>query len=151
MIPVTRSLRSLNYWVAPFLEDAEGSRAQGHEVFVGVADSGLYGGYAACAVDDLGGAGDPTLPYGTEEVDVEADGRRPQADERGHREPHGVVYERGVDPAVQRPVAVEVDALHVYVTDGLPWLDLLDLALDVPRESDPLVEVPREAGQLVFV
>src|SRR5215211_4226376 len=151
MIPVTRSLRSLNYWVAPFLEDAEGSRAQGHEVFVGVADSGLYGGYAACAVDDLGGAGDPTLPYGTEEVDVEADGRRPQADERGHREPHGVVYKRGVDPAVQCPVAVEVNTFHVYVADGLPRLDFLDLAPYVPRESNPLVEVLCESGELVSV
>src|SRR5215204_5336442 len=105
-----------------------------------IADSGLDGGDAACAVDDLGGAGDPTLPHGTEEVDVETDSGRPQADERGHREPHRVVYERGVDPAVQRPVAVEVDAFHVYVADGLPRLDLLDLTLDVPRESNLLVD-----------
>src|SRR5215218_3052639 len=127
-------------WVASFLEDAEGSCAHGHEVSITIADFALDGGNATCAVDDLGGAGDPTLPHGTEEVDVEADGRRPQADERGHRETHRVVYERGVDPAVQRPVAIEVDALHVYVTDGLPWLDLLDLTLDVPRESNLLVE-----------
>src|SRR5215213_5834399 len=149
--PDACSLMTLNNRVAPFFEDAEGAGAQGHEVSIAIADLGLDGGDAARAVDDLGGAGDPTLPHGAEEVNVEADGRRPQADERGHREPHRVVYERGVDPAVQRPVAVEVDALHVYVTDGLPWLDLLDLALDVPRESNPLVEVPREAGQLVFV
>jgi hypothetical protein len=30
---------------------------------------------------------------------------------------------------VQRSVAVEVNVLHVYVADGTPWLDLLDLAL----------------------
>ena len=125
--------------VATLFEDAEGSRAHGYEVSIAIADSGLDGGDAACAVDDLGGAGDPTLPHGTEEVDVEADGRRPQADERGHREPHGVVQERGVDPAVQRPVAVEVDVFHVYVADGLPRLDLLDLAPYVPRERDRLV------------
>src|SRR5919112_3280056 len=140
----------LDYQVAPFLEDAERSRAQGNEFSTAIADSCLDGGDAARAVDDLGGAGDPTLPHGPEEVDVEPDGRRPQADERRHGEPHGVVYERGVDPAVQRPVAVEVDVLNVYVADGLPRLDLLDLALDVPRESDLLVEVPRETGQLLF-
>src|ERR671915_1752243 len=137
--------------VATLFEDAEGSRAHGHEVSIAIADSGLDGGDAACAVDDLGGAGDPTLTHSTEEVDVEADGGRPQADERGHREPHRVVYERGVDPAVQRPVAVEVDSLHVYVADGLPRLDLLDLTLDVPRESNLLVEVLCESGQLFFV
>src|ERR671915_1988543 len=126
--------------VATLFEDAEGSRAHGHEVSIAIADSGLDGGDAACAVDDLGGAGDPTLTHSTEEVDVEADGGRPQADERGHREPHRVVYERGVDPAVQRPVAVEVDAFHVYVADGLPRLDLLDLALDMPREGNLLVD-----------
>ncbi len=125
--------------VATLFEDAKGSRAHGHEVSIAIADSGLDCGDAACAVDDPGGAGDPTVPHGTEEVDVEADGGRPQADERGHREPHRVVYERGVDPAVQRPVAVEVDAFHVYVADGLPRLDLLDLTLDVPRESNLLV------------
>src|SRR5918997_2591193 len=112
--------------VASFLEDAEGSCAHGHEVSVAITHPGLDGGDAARAVDDLGGAGDPTLPHGTEEVDVEADGRRPQADERGHRESHGVVQEGGVDPSVQRPVAVEVDVFHVYVADGLPRLDLLD-------------------------
>src|SRR5215204_2574452 len=137
--------------VAAFLEDAEGARAQGDEVSITVADFGLDGGDAACAVDDLGGAGDPTLPHGTEEVDVEADGGRPQADERGHRETHRVVYERGVDPAVQRPVAIEVDAFHIYVADGLPRLDLLDLAPYVPRESNLLVEVLSESGQLLFV
>src|SRR5215210_3988233 len=151
MMVGTRRLKPLYDGVATLFEDAEGSRAQGHEVSVAIADFGLDGGDAACPVDDLGGAGDPTLPHGTEEVDVEADGRRPQANERGHREPHRVVYERGVDPAVQRPVAVEVEAFHVYVADGLPRLDFLDLALDVPRESNPLVEVPRESGQLVSV
>src|SRR5919112_2971694 len=130
----------LDYQVAPFLEDAERSRAQGNEFSTAIADSCLDGGDAARAVDDLGGAGDPTLPHGTEEVDVEADGRRPQADERGYREPHRVVYERGVDPAMQRPVAVEVDALHVYVADGLPRLDFLDLTPYVPRESNLLVD-----------
>src|SRR5688572_30840495 len=99
--------------VASLFEDAEGSCAHGHEVSIAITDHCLDGGEAACAVDDLGGASDPTLPHGTEEVDVEADGRRPQADERGHRETHGVVQERGVDPAVQRPVAVEVDVVHV--------------------------------------
>ena len=137
--------------VASFLEDAEGSCAHGYKASITITDPGLDGGDATCAVDDLGGAGDPTLPHGTEEVDVEADGRCPQADERGHREPHRVVYERGVDPAVQRPVAVEVDALHVYVADGLPRLDLLDLAPYVPRESNLLVEVLSESGQLFFV
>src|SRR5215204_7226658 len=137
--------------VAAFLEDAEGARAQGDEVSITVADFGLDGGDAACAVDDLGGAGDPTLSHSTEEVDVEADGGRPQANERGHREPHRVVYERGVDPAVQRPAAVEVDAFHVYVADGLPRLDLLDFAPYVPRESNLLVEVLCEPGQLVAV
>jgi hypothetical protein len=127
--------------VATLFEDAESSRAHGHEASIAIADSGLDGGDAACAVDDPGGAGDPTLPHGTEEVDVEADGRGPQADERGHREPHRVVYERGVDPAVQCPVAVEVDAFHVYVADGLPRLDLLDLAPNVPRESNLLVDL----------
>ncbi len=126
--------------VASFLEDAEGSCAHGYEVSITITDSGLDGGDATCAVDDLGGAGDPALPHGTEEVDVEADGRRPQANERGHREPHRVVYERGVDPAVQCPVAVEVDAFHVYVADGLPRLDLLDFAPYVPRESNLLVD-----------
>src|SRR5215213_3544569 len=140
MMVETRRLKPLYDGVATLFEDAEGSRAHGHEVSIAIADSGLDGGDAACAVDDLGGAGDPTLPHGTEEVDVEADGGRPQADERGHREPHRVVYERGVDPAVQRPVAVEVDAFHVYVADGLPLLDLLDLPLDVPRESNLLVD-----------
>src|SRR5215204_6685614 len=96
--------------VAAFLEDAEGARAQGDEVSITVADFGLDGGDTACAVDDLGGAGDPTFPHGTEEVHVEADGRRPQADERGHGEPHRIVYERGVDSAMQCSVAVEVDA-----------------------------------------
>jgi hypothetical protein len=91
---------SSNDGVASFLEDAEGSRAHGYEVFITIADSGLDSGDAACAVDDLGGACDPTLPHGTEEVDVEADGRSPQTNKRGHREPHRVVYERGVDPAV---------------------------------------------------
>jgi hypothetical protein len=95
----------LDYRVAPFLEDAERSRAQGHEFSTAITDSCLDGGDAARAVDDLGGAGDPALPHGTEEVDVEADRRRPQADKRGYREPHRVVYERGVDPAVQCPVA----------------------------------------------
>src|ERR687890_2551547 len=136
--------------IATLFEDAESSRSHGHEVSIAIADSGLDGGDASCAVDDLGGAGDPTLPHGTEEVDVEADGGRPQADERGHREPHRVVYERGVDPAVQRPVAVQVDVLHVYVADGPPRLDLLDLAPDVPRERDRLVEVLSEAGQLLL-
>src|SRR3712207_5978222 len=69
--------------VASLLEDAEGSCAHGYEVRVTIVDSGLDGGDATCAVDDLGGAGDPTLPHGAEEVDVEADGRGPQADERG--------------------------------------------------------------------
>src|SRR5918995_756127 len=101
--------------VATLLEDAEGSRAHGYEVSIAIADSGLDGGDAACAVDDLGGAGDPTLSHGTEEVDVEADGGRPQANKRGHREPHRVVYEGGVDPAVQCPVAVQVNTFHVYV------------------------------------
>jgi hypothetical protein len=126
--------------IATLFEDAEGSRAHGQEVSIAIADSGLDGGDAVCAVDDLGGAGDPTLPHGTEEVDVEADGRRPQADERGHREPHRIVYERGVDSAMQCSVAVEVDAFHVYVADGLPRLDLLDFASYVPRESDLLVD-----------
>src|SRR5215213_8349513 len=137
--------------VASFLEDAEGSCAHGYEVSVTITDSGLDGGNATCAVDDLGRADDPTLSHGTEEVDVEADGRGPQADERGHREPHRVVYERGVDPAVQCPVAVEVDAFHVYVADGLPRLDLLDFAPYVPRESNLLVKVLGELGQLFFV
>src|SRR5215210_3604041 len=137
--------------VAAFLEDAEGARAQGHEVSVAVADFGLDGGDTAGAVDDLGGAGDPTLPHGAEEVDVEADGRRPQADERGHGEPHRVVHQGGVDAAVQRPVAVEVDVLHVYVADGLPRFDFLDFAPYVAREGHFLVEVLREPGQLVFV
>src|SRR5215218_4128007 len=138
-------------WVASFLEDAEGSCAHGHEVSITISDFALDGGNATCAVDDLGGAGDPTLPHGTEEVDVEADGRRPQADERGHREPHRIVYERGVDSAMQCYVAVEVDAFHVYVADGLPRLDLLDFASYVPRESDLLVKVLSESGQLFFV
>src|SRR5215208_1242335 len=90
---------SSNDGVASFL-DAEGSRAHGYEVFITIADSGLDSGDAVCAVDDLGGACDPTLPHGTEEVDVEADGRSPQTNKRGHRESHRVVYERGVDPAV---------------------------------------------------
>jgi hypothetical protein len=34
--------------VAPFLEDAEGSSAQGHKVFVAIADFGFDGGDAAC-------------------------------------------------------------------------------------------------------
>jgi hypothetical protein len=139
-MPEACSLKSLHDGVAPLLEDAEGSCAHGHEVSITITHSGLDGGDAACAVDDLGGAGDPTLPHGTEEVDVEADCRRPQADERGHREPHGVVQEGGVDPSVQRPVAVEVDVFHVYVADGLPRLDLLDLAPYVPRESNLLVD-----------
>ena len=125
--------------VSSFLEDAEGSSAHGYEVSITIPDSGLDGGDAACAVDDLGGAGDPTLPHGTEEVDVETDGCGPQANERSNREPHRVVYERGVDPAVQCPVAVEVDAFHVYVADGLPRLDLLDLAPYVSREGNRLV------------
>ncbi len=125
--------------IATLFEDAESSRSHGHEVSIAIADSSLDGGDAACAVDDLCGAGDPTFPHGAEEVDVEADGRGPQADERSNREPHRVVYERGVDPAVQCPVAVEVDAFHVYVADGLPRLDLLDLAPYVPRESNLLV------------
>ena len=91
--------------VASFLEDAEGFCAHGYQVPVTIVNSGPDGGDATCAVDDLGGADDPTLPHGTEEVDVEADGRGPQADERGYRESHRVVYERGVDPAVQCPVA----------------------------------------------
>src|SRR5215203_1862226 len=126
--------------VASFLEDAEGSCAHGYKASITITDSGLDGGDATCAVDNLGGAGDPTLPHGAEEVDVEADGRGPQADERGHREPHRVVYERGVDPSVQCPVAVEVDAFHVYVADSLPRLDLLDFAPYVPRESNLLVD-----------
>jgi hypothetical protein len=126
--------------VASFLEDAEGSCAHGYEISITIVDSGLDGGDATCAVDDFGGAGDPTLPHGTEEVDVEADGRCPQTDERGHRETHRVVYERGVDTAVKRPIAVEVDAVHVYVADGLPRLDLIDLAPYVPRESNLLVD-----------
>ena len=138
-MPEACSLKPLHDGVAPLLEDAEGSCAHGHEVSITITHSGLDGGDAACAVDDLGGAGDPTLPHGTEEVYVEADCRRPQADERGHREPHGVVQEGGVDPSVQRPVAVEVDVFHVYVADGLPRLDLLDLAPYVPRESNLLV------------
>jgi hypothetical protein len=60
-------------WVASFLEDAEGSCAHGHEVSIAIADSGLDRGDAACTVDDLGRAGDPTLPHDTEEVDVEAE------------------------------------------------------------------------------
>src|SRR5918992_1721064 len=63
--------------VATLLEDAEGSRAHGHEVSIAIADSGLDGGDAACAVDDLGGAGCPTPPYGTEEVDVQGGGGPP--------------------------------------------------------------------------
>ena len=62
------------------------------------------------------------------------------ANERGYRESHRVVYERGVDPAVQCPVAVEMDAFHVYVADGLPRLDLLDLAPYVSRERNLLVD-----------
>src|SRR3712207_350074 len=110
----------LNDRGASLLEDAEGSRAHGHEVSIAITNPGLDGGDATRAVDDLGGAGDPTLPHGTEEADVKADSRRPQADERGHRESHGVVRERDVDPAVQRPVAVEVDVLHVYRKTAFP-------------------------------
>src|SRR5215210_1869857 len=76
----TAHLMPLDDRVAPFLEDAEGGRAQGHEVSITIADFGLDGGDTARAVDDLGGAGDPTLPHGAEEVHVEADSRRPQAD-----------------------------------------------------------------------
>src|SRR5918994_2425924 len=137
--------------VAAFLEDAEGGRAQRHEVSIAVADFGLDGSDTACAVDDLGGAGDPTLPHGAEEVRIEADGRRPQADERGHGEPHRVVHQGGVDATMQRSVAVEVDVLHVYVADGLSRFDFFDLTFDVPREGHFLVEVLREPGQLVFV
>src|SRR5215204_3113449 len=137
--------------VAAFLEDAEGARAQGDEVSITVADFGLDGGDTACAVDDLGGAGDPTLPHGAEEVHVEAYCRRPQADERGHGEPHGVVHQGGVDAAMQCSVTVEVDVFHVYIADGLPRLDFLDLTLDMPGESHFLVEVLSEPGQLVFV
>src|ERR687898_939227 len=142
---------SLHDGVATLFEDAEGACAHGHEVSITIPDSGLDGGEAACAVDDLGGAGDPTLPHGTEEVDVETDGCSPQANERSNREPHRVVYERGVDPAVQCPVAVEVDAFHVYVADGLPRFDLLDLAPYVSREGNLLVEVLSKSGQLFFV
>jgi hypothetical protein len=73
-------------------------------------------------------------------MNVEPDGRRPEANERGDRKPHGVVQERGVDPTVQCPVAVQVNVLHVYVADGLPRLDLLDLAPYVPRERNLLVD-----------
>ena len=39
--------------VATLLEDAEGSRAHGHEVSIAIADSRLYRGDAACAVDEV--------------------------------------------------------------------------------------------------
>src|SRR5919107_641163 len=81
----------------------------------------------------------------------DAEGARAQADERGHGESHGVVHQGGVDAAMQSSVAVKVDVLHVYVADGLPRLDFLDLTLDVPREGHFLVEVLREPGQLAFV
>jgi hypothetical protein len=39
--------------VATLFEDAEGSRAHGHEVSIAIADSGLDGGEAMCGTDGI--------------------------------------------------------------------------------------------------
>jgi hypothetical protein len=94
--------------VALSLEDPERPGAHGDEVAFLVVDLRLGGRGAAGAVDYLAAAGDATLVDRAEEVDVHLYGGGPDAHEREHREAHGVVYERGVDPAVQGARAVEV-------------------------------------------
>ena len=81
------TLQNLNDRISAFLEDAKRSCSHRDEVVFGVADLGLDGGYAAGAVDDLGGAGDGAFADGAEEMDVERDGRGAEADEGGEERP----------------------------------------------------------------
>jgi hypothetical protein len=123
-----------------FLEDAERPRAKGDEVALRIVDLRLGGRRPAGAVEDLALAGYAPAADRAQEVDVHLDGRRPDANQRQHRETHRVVNEGGVYAAMQRTGAVEVVVLDVDVYDRSSRLYLLDLRPDVPRERYPLVE-----------
>src|SRR5215210_5764982 len=137
--------------VAPTLEDAERPCAKGDEVALSIVNLRLGSGGPAGAVEDLALAGNATRVDSPQEVDVHLDGGGPDAHQRQDREAHGVVYEGGVDPAVQRARAVEVDVLDLDAYDRASRLDLLDLRPYVPGERHLLVEVPREPLQLLLV
>src|SRR5918997_4885935 len=133
----------------PF-EHAKRARPHGDEVALRVVHLRLGGRRAAGAVHDLALAGYAPLADSPEEVDVHLYGGRPHTHERQHGEAHGVVYEGGVDPAVQGACAVEVVLLDVDADHRAPRLDLLDLGPDVPGEGDLLVKVAGEVVKLLF-
>src|SRR5918998_4373084 len=133
----------------PF-EHAERARPHGDEVALRVIHLRLGGRRAAGAVHDLALAGYAPLADRPEEVDVHLYGGRPYAHERQHGEAHGVVYEGGVDAAVQGARAVEVVLLDIDADHRAPRLDLLDLRPDVPGEGDLLVKVAGEVVKLLF-
>ena len=134
------TFRNSDYGVALLLEDPERTSPHSDEVPLGVVHLRLCCRRPAGAVDDLALAGYAPLADGPEEVDVHLYSGRPHADQREHGEAHGGIYERSVDPAVQRPGPVEVEVLDVNV-DGAPArLDVLYLRPDVLREGDPLVD-----------
>jgi hypothetical protein len=104
----------------------------------------------ARAVDDLTLAGYTSCADRPQEVNVHLYGGRPDAHQRQHREAHGVVYEGGVDPAVQRARAVQVYLLHGNAYGRAPRLDPFDLRPDVPGESYFLVKVLGEMVHLLI-
>src|SRR3712207_3224443 len=101
--------------VALLLEDPEGARPHGEQVSLLVVDPPLGGRRTPSPVHDLAPARDAPLPDRTQEVHVHLHRRSANTYQGGDREPHRVVYKRGVDAAVQRPVAVKVYLLDVYV------------------------------------
>src|SRR5215217_141202 len=136
--------------VARLFEDPERPGAKGNEVAFGVVDFRLGGGGPASAVEDLALASYAPATDRAQEVHVHLNGRCPHAHERQHREAHSVVYERGVDPTMQRAGAIEVDILDVDAYNRTSWLDLLDLRPYMPGECDLVVKVLCEIVQLLF-
>src|SRR3990170_8961007 len=136
--------------VALLLEDPERTRPHRDQVSLPIEDPPLGGRRPPRPVHDLAPADYAPLPDRSQEVYVHLRRRRPQAHERGDGEPHRVVYERGVNAAVQGAVAVEVCFLDIDVHDGPPGIDLLYPGSHVLRERDLLIEVLRKMVQLLF-
>src|SRR5215217_3536224 len=146
---VTGKFAGSNECAALLLEDPESPGSERHEVAFRVVDLRFGRRGAASAMKYLALAGYAAGVDRTEEMDVHLYGRGPHAHERQHREAHGVVYERSVDPAVQRARPVEVDLLNVDGYSRASRLDLFDLSPNMLGESDLLVEIPREMIQLL--
>src|SRR5919107_4060297 len=138
---VTGRFAGSNDRAALLLEDPERPGSERHEVAFRVVDLRFGRGGPAGAVENLALAGYATLADRTEEVHIHLNSRRSDAHEREHGETHRSIYERGVDPAVQRARTVLVNVLNGDAYDGASRLNLLDLSSYVSREGNLLVKI----------